>query len=563
MKKSRAIKVIMATICFFMVALFVGVIMKMLLQHETSTKQIEWIDGWSVSVNGDTPQTGKPLPEYKFGNLCIGDEVVMTNHIPMDWPRNQSLSFLTYLSTVEVTVDGEVIYSYGKNYAKENKLVGSGYHYIGIPDNSGGKEIAIRMEIREDKAFTNILTPTVSASSQIYEHLAKRNMLSISIGMFLTLLGVVLMFVSAVAVCYSKTFTRLIYIGIFSFLMGIWSMCNMKVLQVFHVDLAANTTIEYLTLYFAPVAFCLLIAEVRRNGATWRRQVVLGVSLLLLLFAVVTTVLQFANIAHYPQFLGYFHMFGGVSLVIVAISSYDKKKKIDQSTWALYLGIGSLLLTVALDLIRFNLQKYVLQDNEWLTISVIPLGTLLFIICLLINYVLYVYAFMVDKAEKEWLTERAYRDELCGIYNRTKCNEVFVELNQQNRDYAFVNIDMNGLKGVNDSLGHLAGDQLLKEFAQILQAAFRDIGQVFRMSGDEFLVIIREEQFPQIDQCLSRMVKMEKRRSADLPFIIDSSYGVAKHSECMEGMTERVYTLADQRMYEMKTKKKINQRLRK
>ena len=135
-------------------------------------------------------------------------------------------------------------------------------------------------------------------------------------------------------------------------------------------------------------------------------------------------------------------------------------------------------------------------------------------------------------------------------------------MNRQNQDYAFINLDMNGLKGVNDSLGHMAGDQLLKEFAQILQAAFRDIGQVFRMSGDEFLVIIREEQFPQIDQCLNRMVKMEKRRSADLPFIIDSSYGVAKHSECMDGMTERVYTLADQRMYEMKTKKKINRRLR-
>ncbi|MDD6194090.1 MAG: GGDEF domain-containing protein [Lachnospiraceae bacterium] len=563
MKKSRVKQAIMAIISVVIVTFFIMIIMGMLWQHQKTTENKEWIDGWSVSVNGDTPQSGKPLPEYKFSELGIGDEVVMTNRLPEEMPRNQILSFLTYLSTVEVTVDGEVVYSYGEEYARKKQLVGSGYHYISIPDGSGGKELVIRMEIREDKAFTNILTPTISDTEEIYEDFAKRNMLGICVGMFLTLLGIVLMFVSGVAFCYNRTFARLIYIGAFSFLVGVWSMCNMKVLQVFHVDLAANTTTEYLTLYFAPVAFGLLIADVRKGGTQWRRQVVLGVSLLLLLFAVVTTFLQFLNIEHYPSFLGYFHVFGAASLVIVAVSSFDKTKKMDRATWSLYAGIGSLLFTVALDLVRFNLQKYVLQDNEWLTISVIPLGALLFIVFLLISYVFYIYSILVDKAEREWLTERAYRDELCGIYNRTKCNEVFDELNKQNRDYAFVNIDMNGLKGVNDSLGHLAGDQLLKEFAQILQAAFRDIGQVFRMSGDEFMVIIREEQFPQIDQCLNRMVKMEKRRSADLPFIIDASYGVAKHSECMDGMTERVYTLADQRMYEMKTKKKINRRLRK
>lgn len=562
MKTSRITRGILATLSVICVVGFIALIMGMLWQNQRTTSQIKWIEGWSVSVNGNTPQTGKDLPEYKFSELRIGDEVVMTNYLPEGMQRNQTLSFLTYLSTVEVTVNGEVVYSYGQEYAKKNKLVGSGYHYVNIPENSGGEEIVIRMEIREDKAFTNILTPTLSEGISAYENFAKRNVVEICVGMFLTLLGIVLMVVSGVAICYNRNFNRLIYIGAFSFLMGIWSMCYMKVFQLFHVDLAANTTTEYLTLYFAPVAFGLLIADVRKGGTAWRRQVVLGVSLLLMLFAVVTTVLHFLNIEHFPRFLGYFHVFGAASLVIVAISAIDKKKKLDQATWALYIGIGALLFTVALDLVRFNLQKYVLQDNEWLTISVIPLGALLFIVCLLISYIFYIYGSLVDKAEKEWLTERAYRDELCGLYNRTKCNEVFDELNRQNQDYAFINLDMNGLKGVNDSLGHMAGDQLLKEFAQILQAAFRDIGQVFRMSGDEFLVIIREEQFPQIDQCLNRMVKMEKRRSADLPFIIDSSYGVAKHSECMDGMTERVYTLADQRMYEMKTKKKINRRLR-
>ena len=96
----------------------------------------------------------------------------------------------------------------------------------------------------------------------------------------------------------------------------------------------------------------------------------------------------------------------------------------------------------------------------------------------------------------------------------------------------------------------------------ILQTVFKNIGEVFRMGGDEFLVVVRQDQFPQIDQCLNRMVRMEKRRSGELSFVIDSAYGVAKSTECPNEKVQKVYMLADERMYEMKTKQKINRRLR-
>lgn len=82
------------------------------------------------------------------------------------------------------------------------------------------------------------------------------------------------------------------------------------------------------------------------------------------------------------------------------------------------------------------------------------------------------------------------------------------------------------------------------------------------MGGDEFLVLVRQEQFPQIDQCLNKMVRLEKRRSSELTFNIEAAYGVAKSSECPKESVQKVYMLADRRMYDMKTKQKINQRLR-
>ena len=246
----------------------------------------------------------------------------------------------------------------------------------------------------------------------------------------------------------------------------------------------------------------------------------------------------------------------------MALTGYDKEKKRDRSERALHIGVVILCVSVAIDLVRFNLQKYVMQDNELLTISIIPVGTLLFIVMLVVSYIFYIYGILVHEAEQEWLADRAYHDELCGTYNRTKCNERFDELDAGDAEYALINMDLNGLKTINDSLGHVQGDLLLQEFAAILQDAFSGMGEVFRMGGDEFLVLVRQEQFPLIDQCLNKMVRLEKRRSSELTFNIEAAYGVAKSSECPKESVQKVYMLADRRMYDMKTKQKINQRLR-
>ncbi|MDD6193078.1 MAG: diguanylate cyclase [Lachnospiraceae bacterium] len=562
MKQGKMKKHILALVSLVIAFACIGFVLWMLGQNQSSARMRDFKEGWKVSLNGMEVADNADLPEVKFKHLNIGDKVVILNRLPENVKDGETLTFLVYLSTVEVKVDGKVIYTYGQEYAKKNRLVGSGYHFIDLPNDCAGKMIQVTMEVREPDAFTNMLTPTLSKTSGVYENFARRNMVGICICMFLTLLGALLMVISSVSVWYNKTFVRLIYIGVFSFLMGIWSMCNMKVLQVFEVDLAANSTVEYMTLYFAPIAFVLLIAEVRKDASRWKRQIVYGVAILLFLFAIITTILHFTNVEHYPRFLSYFHIFGGVSLVLVAATSIDKKKKFDVSSMVLYVGIIMLSVTIGLDLIRFNLQKYVFQDNEMLTFSIIQVGVLAFIICLLNSYILYVYSILMDRAEQEWLTERVYHDELCGVYNRTKCNEEFRKLNRSDKDYALVNLDLNGLKTINDSLGHTKGDELLQEFAKILQSAFDGVGDVFRMGGDEFLVIVREDKFSQMDQCLNRMVKLEQRRSGELSYTIDSSYGVAKRSECPGEMTEKVYSMADQRMYEMKTKKKINRRLR-
>lgn len=88
-------------------------------------------------------------------------------------------------------------------------------------------------------------------------------------------------------------------------------------------------------------------------------------------------------------------------------------------------------------------------------------------------------------------TERlASRDALTSLGNRRRIEFELEHLEQQKRPYCLVMVDVNGLKHINDCFGHVAGDQVLKQFATELVTALRPAGLVGRWGGDEFVVVL-------------------------------------------------------------------------
>ncbi|GLX67975.1 GGDEF domain-containing response regulator [Paenibacillus glycanilyticus] len=90
----------------------------------------------------------------------------------------------------------------------------------------------------------------------------------------------------------------------------------------------------------------------------------------------------------------------------------------------------------------------------------------------------------------EKLSEKANTDALTGLYNRMYLSEV-----DNLTDYgAMLMIDMDNFKAINDTYGHLIGDQVLKAIASIIQKTIKpDNDLAFRFGGDEFLVLLHEE----------------------------------------------------------------------
>jgi diguanylate cyclase (GGDEF)-like protein len=122
------------------------------------------------------------------------------------------------------------------------------------------------------------------------------------------------------------------------------------------------------------------------------------------------------------------------------------------------------------------------------------------------------------------------------------------------RAFAVVLVDMNGLKAVNDTMGHKAGDQLLVEFAAVLRRCVLGSDVVGRLGGDEFALVLQDITNAAGAEAVVRRVLAEMQHSvplADTLVTLRASFGIAV---CRPGETEPDELLhrADLAMYQAK-----------
>ncbi|MEO5361463.1 MAG: diguanylate cyclase [Nitrospirota bacterium] len=130
-----------------------------------------------------------------------------------------------------------------------------------------------------------------------------------------------------------------------------------------------------------------------------------------------------------------------------------------------------------------------------------------------------------------------------------------------NKEVAIVFIDVDGLKRINDTLGHLVGDSAIMDTALILQDTFRQSDIIGRIGGDEFVVLITEilgitEE--DVKQRLQTTTAMYNERKGS-PYKISLSIGYVLYSPKSDLTIDALMQAADQLMYEHKLRKHTNE----
>ena len=144
-------------------------------------------------------------------------------------------------------------------------------------------------------------------------------------------------------------------------------------------------------------------------------------------------------------------------------------------------------------------------------------------------------------------------DLLTGVRNR-RAFDTHTETLFAGRNYSVLVFDINGLKPVNDHMGHEQGDKLIMGVAGILAKSFYGIGKIYRIGGDEFCIICDERNEAKITAALADMeqnINKANKNGRD-KFTISVSYGLEIHRADDVREYQEVFNTADEKMYEMK-----------
>ena len=114
-------------------------------------------------------------------------------------------------------------------------------------------------------------------------------------------------------------------------------------------------------------------------------------------------------------------------------------------------------------------------------------------------------------------------------------------------EFAIIVFDVNGLKTVNDTHGHRAGDALIRSACSIICNEFKH-SPVFRVGGDEFAVIAKEEDYRNIETIIENIAKINRQNKETGGTVV--ACGMAKYTK--ERNVAEVFERADSAMYENK-----------
>ncbi len=159
------------------------------------------------------------------------------------------------------------------------------------------------------------------------------------------------------------------------------------------------------------------------------------------------------------------------------------------------------------------------------------------------------------------MLQGTYRDALTGLYNRRAFNEKILQLLDRSSNHrrraisfspsVFVMLDIDRFKSINDSQGHLLGDEVLLILAQLMTDSFRENDLLFRYGGEEFAMVLMDITTEQAQQSLERF--RQKIANHEFPNVeqVTVSIGFTKFDKRLS--IDELVGQADNALYYCKT----------
>ncbi len=183
--------------------------------------------------------------------------------------------------------------------------------------------------------------------------------------------------------------------------------------------------------------------------------------------------------------------------------------------------------------------------------------TLVLVVSLLVAY------FLFKNAEKkEEMEHLSTYDSLTEVYNRRagyeKVKKMYMKSCKKGKPFSICFIDINGLKLINDNLGHEFGDEIIVTVSDVIKSEIRESDVLIRLGGDEFLLAFSASNLEMSELIWLRIVGVFNNINMfeDRPYNISVSHGIVELFDINDQDIEDAVVKADELMYEEKKKMK-------
>jgi diguanylate cyclase (GGDEF)-like protein len=253
-----------------------------------------------------------------------------------------------------------------------------------------------------------------------------------------------------------------------------------------------------------------------------------------------------------------------VALMLLSFVAFSRRAEIGIYSVLTGPGIGSriariaaplaLIVPFALEAARFSVAKSGLLSESYVTALITAMVAVLGFALVL------VLAWRIDSLEQE-IRDLSIRDELTSLYNR---RGFFLLADRELRlarraqvPFSVLFLDLDGLKQVNDTLGHESGSEFLREIAELIHGCFRESDIAGRIGGDEF-VIAAVASAEGIAQAAGRLqlAAADCNAKPGRRYPLEFSFGTSTLDASRPDSLEELLKRADQAMYAAKHSKR-------
>lgn len=441
------------------------------------------------------------------------------------------LCFYISNNHVDITVDGEQIYSlHSSDENPVGRSVSSNWCIIPLAPEDAGKRFTIVLTPLITEIIPKDVEFLVGSNYNIVLGQLRKDAPQLILAMMCIALGLIIFLIQ----CYLQIHSGAsqwdqMFMGVLSVILGIWRITDVRSAPL--IFSGNPKLLGYISIGMLFLASPALIQFVSIHFQKQQARKVYILTIVISAFGIFALAGQIFGHTDMGESRILSHVALCVGMVMVVIASfYGRRRKSDSKNELTLKLLPLLAVGIALDFLVYYFQR---SSSD------------------LINTCLFFLIFLSTTFISSFreTSRMVYRDTRTGLFNKARWNELMADPNLEG-NLGILVLDMNGLKKVNDTFGHEAGDRMIFAFADILRSALPSSSAICRWGGDEFTVMLPGISRQKLEQYKEAIYQTaEEYNNADPEVKIYFAMGDVL-SEDYPGKTRtELFQLADQKMY--------------